>query len=143
MLRKLFRFLTGRLFISLVLITFQLATLFIVLFYVQNNAVWFQILSGLSIIMTLVVVVRDLNPAYKIGWMLLFMFFPVYGGIFYVLFGNRKLNRRLRARLEQLNVVYEKGVEGGSYSDLLPMRALESYSHPLSRPTRYNVNITG
>ena len=79
MLRKLLRFLTGRLFISLVLIVVQLATLFLVLFYVQNNAVWFQILSGLSIVMTLVVVVRDLNPAYKIGWMLLFMFFPVYG----------------------------------------------------------------
>ena len=108
MLRKLLRFLTGRLFISLVLIVVQLATLFLVLFYVQNNAVWFQILSGLSIVMTLVVVVRDLNPAYKIGWMLLFMFFPSTG-IFYILFGNRRLNRRLRDRLEQLNVVYQKG----------------------------------
>lgn len=36
MLRKLLRFLTGRLFISLVLIVVQLATLFLVLFYVQN-----------------------------------------------------------------------------------------------------------
>ena len=143
MLRKLLRFLTGRLFISLVLIVVQLATLFLVLFYVQNNAVWFQILSGLSIVMTLVVVVRDLNPAYKIGWMLLFMFFPVYGGIFYILFGNRRLNRRLRDRLEQLNVVYQKGVEGGSYSDLLPMRALASYSNTLSRQAQYIVNITG
>ncbi len=143
MLRQLLRFLTGSLFIARVLIVVQLATLFLVLFYVQNNAVWFQILSGLSIVMTLVVVVRDLNPAYKIGWMLLFMFFPVYGGIFYILFGNRRLNRRLRDRLEQLNVVYQKGVEGGSYSDLLPMRALASYSNTLSRQAQYIVNITG
>ncbi|MCK9547289.1 MAG: cardiolipin synthase [Sphaerochaeta sp.] len=143
MLRKLLRFLTGRLFISAILIVFQLTILFIIFSYAQNNTPWIQILSTLSIIMTLVVVVRDLNPAYKIGWMLLFMFLPLYGGIFYVLFGNRRLNRRLRARLEQLNVVYQKGVEGGSYSDLLPMRALDSYSSTLARQAQYIVNITG
>ncbi|MFA5447868.1 MAG: phospholipase D-like domain-containing protein, partial [Sphaerochaeta sp.] len=143
MLRKILQFLTGRLFISVVLISVQLALIFVIFSYAQNNTLWIQILSGLSIIMTLVVVVRDLNPAYKIGWMLLFMFLPLYGGIFYVLFGNRRLNKRLRTRLEQLNIVYQKGVEGGAYSDLLPMQALTRYSNTLSRQAQYIVNITG
>lgn len=143
MLRKLLQFLTGRLFISIVLITIQIAILFAIFFYATNNTLWIQILSALSIIMTLVVVVRDLNPAYKIGWMLLFMFLPLYGGIFYVLFGNRRLNRRLRARLEALNTYYLKGVEGGVYSQLLPMQALGRYSNTLARQAQYIVNITG
>lgn len=143
MLRKLLNFLTGRLFISIVLICVQLLLLFNILGYAQNNALWIQALYVLTIVMTLVVVVRDLNPAYKIGWMLLFMLFPLYGGVFYVLFGNRRLNKRLRERLEQLNIFYEKGVEGGAYSDLLPMRALERYSNTLARQAQYIVNITG
>ena len=142
MLRKLLNFLTGRLFISIVLICVQLLLLFNILGYAQNNALWIQALYVLTIVMTLVVVVRDLNPAYKIGWMLLFMLFPLYGGVFYVLFGNRRLNKRLRERLEQLNIFYEKGVEGGAYSDLLPMRALERYSNTLARQSEYIV-ITG
>ncbi|HPZ15651.1 MAG TPA: PLD nuclease N-terminal domain-containing protein, partial [Sphaerochaeta sp.] len=143
MLRKLLNFLTGRLFISIVLICVQLLILFNILGYAQNNALWIQALYVLTIVMTLVVVVRDLNPAYKIGWMLLFMLFPLYGGVFYVLFGNRRLNKLLRERLEQLNIFYEKGVEGGAYSDLLPMRALERYSNTLARQAQYIVNITG
>ena len=95
MLRKLLNFLTGRLFISIVLICVQLLLLFNILGYAQNNALWIQALYVLTIVMTLVVVVRDLNPAYKIGWMLLFMLFPLYGGVFYVLFGNRRLNKQI------------------------------------------------
>jgi len=123
MLRKLLKFFTGRLFISFVFISLQIGILVNIFSFAQNSALWIQFLSALSIFMTLVVITRDLNPAYKIGWMLIFMAIPVYGGLFYLLFGNRKLNTRLRARLEQLNIFYQKGVEGGTYSELLPMKA--------------------
>lgn len=143
MLRKLLKFLTGRLFISLVLIAFQIGFLVYIFSFAQNDTLWIQLFSALSILMTLVVVVRDLNPAYKIGWMLIFMIFPVYGGFLYLLFGNRRLNARLRKRLEQLNIFYKKGVEGGMYSELLPMQALSSYSRTLARQAQYIANISG
>lgn len=143
MLRKLLKFFTGRLFISFVFISLQIGILVNIFSFVQNSALWIQFLSALSIFMTLVVITRDLNPAYKIGWMLIFMAIPVYGGLFYLLFGNRKLNSRLRARLEQLNIFYQKGVEGGTYSELLPMKALSSYSPTLARQAQYIANITG
>ena len=67
MFRKLLKFFTGRLFISLVLISLQIAILINIFGFAQNDALWIQFLSGLSIMMALVVVVRDLNPAYKIS----------------------------------------------------------------------------
>ncbi|ADY12729.1 cardiolipin synthase [Sphaerochaeta globosa] len=143
MLRKLLKFFTGRLFISFVLISLQIGILVNIFSFAQNSALWIQFLSALSILMTLVVISRDLNPAYKIGWMLIFMSIPVYGGIFYLFFGNRRLNARLRSRLEQLNIFYQKGVEGGAYSELLPMKALASYSPTLARQAQYIANITG
>ncbi|MDX9825695.1 MAG: PLD nuclease N-terminal domain-containing protein, partial [Sphaerochaeta sp.] len=89
MLRKLLKFFTGRLFISFVLISLQIWILVTIFSFAQNSTLWIQFLSALSILMTLVVVTRDLNPAYKIGWMLIFMSIPVYGGLFYLFFGNR------------------------------------------------------
>ncbi|MGE4454446.1 MAG: cardiolipin synthase [Sphaerochaeta sp.] len=142
MFRKLLKFFTGRLFISLVLISLQIAILINIFGFAQNDALWIQFLSGLSILMALVVVVRDLNPAYKIGWMLIFMTIPVYGGLFYILFGTRGLNARLRARLEQLEKLNQRGMEGGAYSNLLPMKAMNAYSRTLARQAQYIANIS-
>ena len=114
MLRKLLKFFTGRLFISFVFISLQIGILVNIFSFAQNSALWIQFLSALSIFMTLVVITRDLNPAYKIGWMLIFMAIPVYGGLFYLLFVNRKVHSRLRASLEKHNIFYTKGVEGGT-----------------------------
>ncbi len=137
MFRKLLKFFTGRLFISLVLISLQIAILINIFGFAQNDALWIKFLSGLSIMMALLVVVRDLNPAYKIGWMLIFMTIPVYGGLFYILFGTRGLNARLRARMERLEELNLRGMAGGAYSNLLPMKALAAYSRTLARQAQY------
>ncbi len=97
-MRKILKFLTSRLFISFLLISIQIGFFVLIGIYAQSYGVWFQLLSALSVLMSLFVITRDLNPAYKIGWMFLFIVIPIYGGLFYLLFGTHKLNRRLRAR---------------------------------------------
>lgn len=75
--------------------------------------------------------------------MLIFMTIPVYGGLFYILFfGTRGLNARLRARLEKLEELNQRGMEGGAYSNLLPMKALSAYSRTLARQAQYIANIS-
>src|SRR5690554_393228 len=125
-MRKIVKFLTSRLFISFLLISIQIAFFILVGFYAQSYGLWIQLLSALSVVMSLFVITRDLNPAYKIGWMFLFIVIPIYGGLFYILFGTHKLNRRLRLRLDQLNASYIEGMEDGLFSNLRPIRALES-----------------
>lgn len=142
-MRKLLKFLTGRLFISLVLILLQLAVLINIFGFAKNDAFWIQALSTLSIIMALVVVTRDLNPAYKIGWMLIFMIIPIYGGILYIFFGNRKMNGVIRDRLKDFNTLYEEGMAQVPLPDGLPMQALESYDPLLARQAQYIDNTSG
>ena len=142
-MRRLLKFLTSRLFISFLLISLQIAFFAVIGMYAQSYALWIQILSALSVVMSLFVITRDLNPAYKIGWMFLFIVIPIYGGLFYVLFGTRKLNRRLRGRLELLQSSYLEGMEDSLYSELLPMRALTSFSPSLGRQAQYISSISG
>lgn len=142
-MRKIVKFLTSRLFISFLLISIQIAFFILVGFYAQSYGLWIQLLSALSVVMSLFVITRDLNPAYKIGWMFLFIVIPIYGGLFYILFGTHKLNRRLRLRLDQLNASYIEGMEDGLFSNLLPIRALESYSPSLARQAQYISSISG
>lgn len=143
MLRKLLKFLTGRLFISFVLIAVQIAFLIGIFAFAGNQTLWVQLFTALSILMMLAVIMRDLNPAYKLGWMMIFMAFPIYGGLFYVLFGNRRLNAKLRKRLEQLHEANQKGMENGAYSSILPIKALAGYSSTLARQAQYIANISG
>ena len=124
-MRKILKFLTSRLFISFLLISIQIG-FFVLIGLCSVIWNWFQLLSALSVLMSLFVITRDLNPAYKIGWMFLFIVIPIYGGLFYILFGTHKLNRRLRARVEQLNLSFRKGRKDSLYSDLLPIRALDT-----------------
>ena len=47
------------------------------------------------------VINREDNPSFKILWVLLIMAVPVMGGLFYILFGGRKVPKELRVRDQQ------------------------------------------
>lgn len=143
-MRKFLKFLTGRLFLSIVLILLQIAVLINIFGFAKNNALWIQAFYTLSIAMALFVSVRDhLNPAYKIGWMLVFMFLPLYGGLLYIFLGTRKLTPSLKRQLAQFDAFHEKGMENISLSAELPTLALESYDPDLARQERYITAISG
>lgn len=142
-MRKVLKFLTGRLFLSLVLIALQLAVLINVLGFAENNALWIQFFSTLSIGMALFVGTRDLNPAYKIGWMLIFMTIPLYGGLLYIFMGTRKMSPRVKKQLIRFNAFHDAGMENVSLNADLPTQALESYDTSLARQARYINNISG
>lgn len=143
-MRKLLKFMTGRLFLSMVFILLQIAVLVNIFGFAKNDALWIQIFSTLSIAMALFVSVRDhLNPAYKIGWMLVFMLLPLYGGLLYLFLGTRKLSPKLRRQLVAFNDFHDKGMENISLSADLPTQALESYDASLFRQERYITGITG
>ncbi|WP_320128010.1 cardiolipin synthase [uncultured Sphaerochaeta sp.] len=142
-MRKLLKFLTGRLFISIILVLFQIGVLVSVLGYAKHDSLWIQIFSTFSIVMALYVVTSDVNPAYKIGWMLIFMIFPLYGGIFYFLFGNRKMNMVMVRWFHEYNELCSKGMEKVPAHDGLPMKALASFDSNLARQGQYIANISG
>lgn len=99
--RKNYRLLYGRLSIVVILIVIQLIILIYALLRFNQS---FQFFWGfcfiLSIVEVLVIINKNLNPAYKLALVIPILAFPVFGGLFYILLVRRKLKKSQR---EQLN----------------------------------------
>lgn len=53
----------------------------------------------LSLFMVAYIISKDDNAAYKIGWIVLIMALPLFGGLFYVCFGDKKPSKKMRRKL--------------------------------------------
>lgn len=67
--------------------------------FVENRAWISAMLSILSILVVLFLNMKEENASYKIGWIILIMALPVFGGLFYLLFGNKRPSGFMRMRL--------------------------------------------
>ncbi len=47
----------------------------------------------------------DMSPSYKIIWMLLMVIFPLFGGVLYLIFGNRKLTKKKAMQVQAVETV--------------------------------------
>lgn len=142
-MRKLLKFLTGRLFISILLILFQLAILIGVVVFATGKWYWSLVFNIISGVMAFFVVTRDENPAYKIAWMLVIMFLPVFGGLFYLLFGNKKVGRYAQRKISQVKEKYADRIPILPGPDLVVREALEYYDPLLARQSDYLSRISG
>lgn len=66
------------------------------------------ILRILSLVAVFYVIKSDIDPSYKVSWVLCIAFLPLFGGLMYVLFGNKRPTRIVS---EKLNVQLEKTKE--------------------------------
>ncbi len=57
----------------------------------------------LGIVLALFVVNSDLNPSYKIAWIIPILAFPIFGSMFFLFFGNSHSGDRLRRRMNRFN----------------------------------------
>ncbi|MFA7119415.1 MAG: cardiolipin synthase [Sphaerochaetaceae bacterium] len=142
-MRKLLKFITGRLFLSTVLIIFQVGVLAYVITSTSHNALWMQLFSAMSIIMTVVMLSKDENPAYKIGWMLIFMVFPLYGGVFYILFGNKKFTSRISFKRESFYQAYNQGLKNVPKNEDAVWKVLAARDTDLGKQEQYLESISG
>ena len=106
-MKRILRFLTGRIFITAVALLVQLAYFVTVLFnFVQYSATISFLSATLSILITLYLVGKEDNPSYRIAWIIVVMATPLMGGILYLLLGNKhptkRMARKLRAPREHL-----------------------------------------
>ena len=112
-LKRLLSFFKSKIFYVGMLILMQLIILCALIFLLSYQFYWFYILSLiLSFIASVYIVNREDNPSFKILWVLLIMSVPVMGGLFYILFGGRKVPKELRIRdqrsMEELSQVMKQ-----------------------------------
>ncbi len=102
---KFFKLLFSRLVITSLLIIIQLIVLMFAVVKVSNYFVYFYaFFVFLSIAAALWVINKPDNPAYKMAWLIPILLFPIFGGLFYIIFGNKRGSHDLSDKIHE---VYE------------------------------------
>ncbi|MFV0480069.1 MAG: cardiolipin synthase [Anaerorhabdus sp.] len=96
-MRKILSVLTKRHVIVGLLILIQLIFMISLIYQLSEYVIRLnQLLTAFSIIVVIYLINQDLNPSYKLAWSILILTFPIFGGFFYLLFGNKKAPKALR-----------------------------------------------
>ncbi|WP_051412090.1 cardiolipin synthase [Halonatronum saccharophilum] len=81
----------------------QLFVLIGVILKFQEYFVLFYALSILiSIIVVLAIINNHINPVYKMAWIIPILLFPIFGGLFYIFFGGKKLGKRAKNKMKSI-----------------------------------------
>ena len=108
-MNKLLKKVFSRTVVTALLIIIQVAWLAALLLRLGNSLPAIQtVLRILSLVAILFVIKSDMNPSYKIGWILLIAVLPILGGLMYVIFGNKRPTKNMR---EMLRAQLEKSSE--------------------------------
>lgn len=102
-MRKLLKLLFNRVVIFGVALLLQLAWFLVILVRLSNYSVFISIgLTILSVFVALWLINKEENPAYKLAWIVPILLAPLFGGLLYLMVGNKKPSRKLRKRLENV-----------------------------------------
>lgn len=95
-MKKLLNLLSNRMFIVAVLILLQLGLIMGVMVSLSGFRFFSNFLRFLNLFLVVYIVNRQENPSYKLAWILLVLVLPLFGGLFYLMFGGRKMPKALR-----------------------------------------------
>lgn len=81
----------------------QVFALMIMGYRFQQYFVHFYAISGfISMIIVILIANGRSKPGYKIAWIIVILIFPIFGMIFYLVFGGSRLGTRLRQRMQSI-----------------------------------------
>lgn len=103
-MKKLLKFFTNRILITVFFFLLQVAVLSVTLFVLSAWSVWIQLLfSLLSIVVCLFILGKDQNPGYKLAWVIPILLFPLLGGALFVMMGRPpKLRRKYKKQMDRV-----------------------------------------
>ncbi len=100
-MRKLIKILTSRLFWVAILIVIEFFLMVYLVFWAAYDQGYYTYFYLLSIAVTMFVLTRKENAAYKVVWIALSSVFPILGGVLYLIFGNKKIGHHAEKRLKE------------------------------------------
>lgn len=99
-MKKVIKYLSGRLAVTSYLILLQLCLLFVGVLSFSNKFVYFYlIMMIISFICVIVIVNDDSNPTFKIAWIIPILIVPIFGAPLYFIFGKKKVSNKVVNKL--------------------------------------------
>ena len=94
---KVLRLIFSKWVISALLLLVQVAAIALVIIYLNQYFYVFQIVTVVfGVAIFFILINRRENPEYKIPWLFLVLFLPIFGGLFYIMFSNTKASKKTR-----------------------------------------------
>lgn len=110
MLGKLINFITHRLFITIIILLIQIFFLiYIVLKFEESFIIVYFITQVIGLLILLKIISSEINPGYKIAWIIPVLIIPIFGTLFYLIFSN-KHNKKTNKRLDSLSKKIENNL---------------------------------
>lgn len=111
-MKKFFNFIFSRIFFISLMLVFQLTLLILFLIYFNKYFIYlYGINLIVAIVFTSIVVSDDINPAFKITWILIIITIPILGGFVYLLFGEKRLLKSLRKKLRNFSYKFQNSMD--------------------------------
>ena len=108
-MKKLLKLLTNRVVIIGFLLIIQISILSVAIWKLSESFVYLYVLFILlSVVVVIYIVSITDNPSYKLAWTIPVLLFPIFGGLFYLLFGGNKMGRKLK---NQITSVYNETID--------------------------------
>jgi len=100
-MQKLWKKVWNRLTVFGILLLIQLAWFLTFLTSLANYSTIISLgFTVASLLVTLWIIQKDDNPAYKMAWIIFIMIFPLLGGFFYLIVGHKQPAKYMRRQLE-------------------------------------------
>lgn len=100
-MKKLGKILQSRIFITALLMLFQIAVLLIFISILANKfSVYYIITTVLAVLIMFDIANQNMNPSFKLPWVILVMAVPIFGAPLYILFAKSKQTRRISKRFK-------------------------------------------
>ena len=99
-MKKVLKFLCSRLVIVTLAILVQFCFLLFIVLKLSSYGLYAYVsLQLVSLVVVLWIVTKRDNPSYKIAWIIAILIFPIFGGIFYLVFGNKTMDKKQAQRI--------------------------------------------
>lgn len=123
-MKKYLKFLFSRLPFIVLLIMVQLAWIAVFFSRLTKHASWIStVLTVLSFFMFLSVIVASDSPEYKIIWIIVIGVVPIFGGLMYLLWGDKRPAKRLNKKIHMAEKsIYPLLTQDPDIIDKLPVR---------------------
>ncbi len=99
-MKKVIRFLSGRLAVTSYFILLQLCLLFIGILSFSHKFVYFYLVMIIISFIFVIIIINDKsNPTFKIAWIIPILIAPIFGAPLYLIFGKKKMSNKVVNKL--------------------------------------------
>lgn len=93
-IQRLHRYLSNRLFITMLVVVLQLSLFFVIFYYASFH--FYYLYLFLSTLVLLHILAKGEHPSYQLSWVIVVFLFPYIGIITYILYGGTKIPKKLQ-----------------------------------------------